>query len=141
LKVEQANQDIDPSIDIDETAGLSDEEIAERKLLSENAAVIEEMRSKYEDIEIYPAPKGFSGIVIIAAPTNPKVFQNLVNQLAKESTDKAVELVNFAITCTVFPKERAEVKAMYAKRGAFALKMASVGQELCGSETKALGKG
>jgi hypothetical protein len=102
--------------------------------------VIEEMRGKYEDIEIYPAPKGFSGIVIIAAPTNPKTFQNLVNQLAKENTDKAVELVNFAMTCTVFPKERESVKAMYAKRGAFALKMAAVGQELCGSETKALGK-
>jgi hypothetical protein len=139
--VESSNSASDPSVDSDETVGLTDAQIAEKKLLAEHAAVIEEMRGKYEEIEIYPAPKGFSGIVIIAAPTNPKTFQNLVNQLAKENTDKAVELVNFALTCTVFPKEREVVKSMYAKRGAFALKMASVGQELCGSETKALGKG
>lgn len=126
--------------EIQETAGLSDEQIAENKLMSDNAEVIEEMRGKYEDIAIYKAPKGFDGIVIIAAPANPKTFQNFVNNVANEKTDKAVETVNFAIQCTVFPRDRNEVKAMYAKRGAFALKVAGRAQELCGSETKELGK-
>jgi hypothetical protein len=138
--VEQANQDTDPSLGDSETVGLSDAQIAEKKLLADHADVIEEMRGKYDEIAIFKAPKGFEGIVIVATPANPKTFQNYVNNLGSDKTDKAVETVNFAVQCTVFPRERTDVKAMYTKRGAFALKVAGRAQELCGSETKELGK-
>ncbi len=111
----------------------------EAKLLADNAEIIEQARAKHEEIAIFKAPSGFEGIVIIGAPTNPKTYQNYVNQLAKNETDKAVETVNFALACTFHP-DRATAKTMYAKRGAFALKVSAKAQELAGSETKELGK-
>lgn len=139
--MEDANQGIDPSVDalgVDELQ-LSDAQLAEAKLMKDNAGVIEEMRAKYEEIAIFKAPKGFDGIVIVAAPVNPKTYQNFVNNLASDKTDKAVETMNFAIQCTVHP-DRLTVKAMYAKRGPFGLKVAARAQELAGSDTKELGK-
>ena len=111
----------------------------EERLRSENADIIAKAESEHDEIAIYQAPKGFSGIVIVAAPSNPKTFQNFVNQVAKPETDKAVETQNFALNCVVHP-DRNAMKAMFAKRPAFALKIAGRAQELCGSETKELGK-
>lgn len=122
-------QDTDPS------EGLS----AEEQLLADNAAIIDEMRSKYDDIAIYPAPKGFDGVVIIAPPANPKVFQNFANNLNSGKADVAVETINFALACVVHP-DRATAKAIFAKKVPFAFKLASRAQELAGGEAKELGK-
>jgi hypothetical protein len=142
--VEQSNAATDPSDDTnDDTVGLSDEEIAERKLLASYATDIQSAKDTYEEVAIFMAPRGFEemGIVIVAAPLNSKTYENLLNNLAKDQTDKAVELRNFAIQCTVFPKDRDAVKKMYVKRTPFALKAAARAQELAGSDTKELGKG
>lgn len=111
---------------------------AEQQLLADNAAIIDEMRSKHDEIAIFPAPKGFDGVIIVAAPA-PKALQNYVNGVANEKLDKAVETWNFALSSVVHP-ERAIVRAMFAKKGMLPYKIAARAQVLAGAEIEELGK-
>lgn len=107
--------------------------------LERHQVLLDGLRAKYDEIAIFQAPKGFDGLVVIAAPKNPKVFQSFVNQVSKENVDKAVATENFALSCVVHP-DRESVKAIFVKKPAFALKVAGRAQELAGSDTKELGK-
>jgi len=133
--VSEQDQGIDPSKVATGDEPLSEEE----KLLADNAVVIAEMRAKYDEIVILQPPKGFTGVIILAPPDNPKIFQTFANNVNKPSCDVAVETQTFATACVVHP-DRPAIKAMFAKRAALAFTIAKHGQELCGSEAKELGK-
>jgi hypothetical protein len=108
------------------------------QLLIDNAAIIEEMRGKHDEIAIFPAPKGFDGVIIVAAPA-PKALQNYVNGIADPKLDKAVETWNFAAQAVVHP-DKATVRAMFAKKGMLPFKIAARAQVLAGAEIEELGK-
>jgi hypothetical protein len=132
--VSEQEQGTDPS------KALSGEELTEEEaLLAANADVIAAARAKYDEIAILQPPKGFSGIIILAPPENPKTYQTFANNVNKPNCDIAVETQTFAIACVVHP-DRAAIKAMFTKRAALAFTIAKRGQELCGSEAKELGK-
>lgn len=118
---------------------LSDALSAGQQLLADNAAIIEEMRSKHDEIAIFPAPRGFDGVIIVAAPS-PKALQNYVNSVADPKLDKAVETWNFALQSVVHPADKATVRAMFAKKGMLPYKIAARAQVLAGSEIEELGK-
>ena len=131
----EQEQGTDPSRVAPAGEALSEEEA----LLAENEPIISAMRAKYDEIAILQPPKGFSGVIILAPPDNPKIFQTFANNVNKPNCDVAVETQTFAVACVVHP-DRAAIKAMFAKRAALAFTIAKRGQELCGSEVKELGK-
>lgn len=122
-------------------ASAQDGKTEDELLIDKHKALLDPIRAKYDEISIFVAPKGFEqvGLVVVAAPLNPKSFQNFVNLVSKDSTDKAVATENFALVCIVHP-DRETAKAIFKKKPAFALKVAGRAQELAGSDTKELGK-
>lgn len=109
--------------------------------LDRHKDLLDKIREKHDEIAIYLAPKGFEsvGIVVIAAPLNPKIAQGFVNQISKDGVDKAVAAENFAINCVVYP-DRATVKNIFIKKPFFATKIVGRAQELAGGDVKELGK-
>lgn len=95
--------------------------------LDRHKDLLDKIREKHDEIAIYLAPKGFEsvGIVVIAAPLNPKIAQGFVNQISKDGVDKAVAAENFAINCVVYP-DRATVKNIFIKKP-FSLPKSSAG--------------
>jgi hypothetical protein len=120
----------------DELVQKTEEEL----VLEQHKELIDKARAKFGDIAIFSAPRGFSGIVILAAPQNSKLYDTFVNQLADDKIDKAVASRNFALSCTVHP-DRDTLKKIFDKQPAFALKLVGRATELAGSEAKELGKG
>lgn len=110
-------------------------------ILEKHKGLLDPIRAKYDEIAVFVPPRGFEsvGLVVVAAPLNPKVFQNFVNLVSKDSTDKAVATENFALISIVHP-DRETAKAIFKKKPAFALKVCGRAQELAGSDAKELGK-
>jgi hypothetical protein len=110
-------------------------------LIDKHEALLAPFRAKYDEIALFVPPKGFEhvGLIVVAAPLNPKVFQNFVNQVSKDTTDKAVASENFALTCVVHP-DRETAKSIFKKKPATALKICGRAQELAGADAKELGK-
>lgn len=110
-------------------------------LLEKNKEIIDKFRAKFDgDIAIWPAPKGFEGVIVAAAPENSKIYENLVNKLNNpKGSDTSFELIQFATACVVHP-DRETVKAIFKKKPGLALKIANRCQELAGVEIEELGK-
>ena len=110
--------------------------------MDQHKALLDPIRAKYDEIAMFLPPRGFEhvGLIVVAAHANPKVYQNFVNQVSKESTDKAVATENFALSCVVHP-DRETAKAIFKKKPALGLKISVRAQELAGSDSKELGKG
>jgi hypothetical protein len=119
-------------------AGKTEDEL----IMDQHKTLLEPLRAKYDDIAIFMPPRGFEqvGLIVVAAHPNPKVYQNFVNQVSKDSTDKAVATENFALNCVVHP-DRETAKAIFKKKPALGLKISVRAQELAGSDSKELGKG
>jgi hypothetical protein len=129
-------------VDASEQTGQDQEGKTEDELiLDRHKALLDGIRTKHDEIVVFLAPRGFEqvGLVVISAPSNPKIFQNFVNLISKDSTDKAVATENFALSSVVHP-DRETAKSIFKKKPAFALKVAARAQELAGSDTKELGK-
>jgi hypothetical protein len=113
------------------------------KIAAYESKLVELLRA-HGEIGAWPTPG--NGLVVVAAPKNPKTYQNLVNALQDDKIDKAVELEKFALNCVVYPvtaegkPDRAAVKRIFAAKPAFALKVAGRAQELAGSDIVELGK-
>jgi hypothetical protein len=111
---------------------------AEDELLEgADAALVAELRAKHDDIAYWAVPR--FGLVVAAAPENPKEYHRLVNDLKNDKIDSAVALETFALACVVHPT-REEAKRIFRAKPAFALKVAGRGQRLCGSDIQELGK-
>jgi len=119
-------------------AGKTEDEL----ILDQHEALLAPLRAKYDELAYFMPPRGFEqvGLVVVAAHPNPKVYQNFVNQVSKDSTDKAVATENFALNCVVHP-DRETAKAIFKKKPALGLKISVRAQELAGSDSKELGKG
>lgn len=122
-----------------EEAAEGEQKTEEDLILDRHKVLLDGLRGKYDEIAIFVAPKPFEGLVVVAAPKNPKTYQTYVNSLAKDSIDKAVAMENFALSCVVHPS-REDTKAIFVKRPAFAMKISGRAQELAGSDAKELGK-
>lgn len=104
---------------------------------ADHTAILAPFREKHGEIAYWDVPR--FGLVVAAAPENQAEYHKLVNALKNDKADSALALEQFALACVVYP-ERAQAKAIFKARPAFALKVAGRGQALCGSDIEELGK-
>lgn len=119
---------------------VPDEEEANDPLAA-YADILKPLREKHgEDLAIYPAPRGFEGIMVFGPPPNDKVHQNYTNNMHNDRADKAVESLNYALACCLHPA-RAIAKAMFAKKPGMVTPIANRCAALAGNDIEELGKG
>jgi hypothetical protein len=120
--------------------GVSEE--AETDPLVKYESIIGPLREKFDgDIKVFPIPKRFGEIAVIAPPTNSKSYQVYTNNLHNEQADKFVESRKFALACVVYPADIEKVKAILDARPGFVQTFANAGAALCGAGAAELGKG
>lgn len=108
----------------------------EDDLSEEHRKIVQEKRSQYRKIAFW-YDEDF-GLVIITKPGREN-YRKYVNQLQEEGVDKALEMEQFALSCTVYPS-REDAKQIYKEYGPFAMKVAGRAQKLGGAGVKELGK-
>lgn len=104
------------------------------------ADVLAKLREKHDDIAIYPAPKKFDcGIIVIAPPANHKSYQDYINNLHKDQSDKAFEATRFLLNCVVYP-DREIAKKIFEYRPGLVTPLSNRAAELAGAGVTELGK-
>lgn len=101
-------------------------------------ALIEELRGKHERIAFFRA-SGFQELIAVVSPSNPKVYHAFLNQLSKDTSDKAGELLKFALACVASP-DYPTAKTIFNKQPGLFSKVAARAQDLAGGDAKELGK-
>jgi hypothetical protein len=115
-------------------------EADEADLLAPHKELLERLREKHEEIAIFPAPKKFGGIIVIAPPLNHKSYQDYVNNLHNDKADKSVEATKFLLACTFHPDPQT-AKEIYKHRPGLVTPLVNRAADLSGAGVTELGKG
>lgn len=97
------------------------------------------IREKHDEIAIFPAPKKFGGIIVLAPPVNHKSYQDYINNLHNDRADKSVEATKFLVACTVHPENQV-AREIYKYRPGLVTPLVNRAAELCGAGVTELGK-
>jgi hypothetical protein len=108
--------------------------------LAPHQELLAKLREKHDELAIFPAPKKFGGIIVLAPPVNHKSYQDYINNLHNERSDKSVEATKFLLACTVHP-ERETAKKIYEHRPGLVTPLVNRAAELAGAGVTELGKG
>jgi hypothetical protein len=107
--------------------------------LAQFAELLCKLRDKHDEIAIFPAPKKFGGIIVIAPPPNHKSYQDYINNLHNDRADKAVEATKFLLACVVHP-DREIAKKIFEYRPGLVTPISNRAAELAGAGVTELGK-
>jgi hypothetical protein len=123
----------------DTSTGASAPAADETDPLAPHKELLAKLREKHDEIAIFPAPKKFGGIIVIAPPPNHKSYQDYTNNLHNDRADKAAESTKFLLACVVHP-DRETAKQIFVYRPGLVTPLSNRAAELAGAGVTELGK-